>query len=236
MDTPTIEKVITILRKEVKQWDVPIVTLVAQHSKDPFKVLMATVLSLRTKDEVTAMAAKRLFAIADTPKKVLTLSQKEIEKIIYPVGFYRIKSKNILLICKKLLDEFDGKVPKDIPTLLEFPNVGRKTANLVLSDGFDIPAMTVDIHVFRISNRLGKFSTEFGSSSLSHCLEGFQSSWQPSIGSFALAFQVLPLRPGHVAAASSSLRVELTAKGHSSIVVSIMVTSASYVRQPKRFT
>ena len=160
MDTPTIEKVLSILRKEVKQWDVPIITLIARTKKDPFRVLIATVLSLRTKDQVTAEAAQKLFAQADTAKTMLELTQKEIQELIYPVGFYKVKSKNIIFICEKLQKEYHGKVPADMDKLLAFPNVGRKTANLVLSDGFGIPTMCVDVHVNRISNRFGYIKTE----------------------------------------------------------------------------
>ena len=160
MDTQTIEKVIAILRQEVKQWDVPIITLIAQTQKDPFRVLIATVLSLRTKDEITALAAKRLFAKADTAKDMLDLTEEEIQKLIFPAGFYKTKAKNILLICEKLQKEYHGKVPDEIPQLLEFPNVGRKTANLVVSDGYGKPAMCVDVHVNRISNRFGYVKTK----------------------------------------------------------------------------
>ncbi len=160
MDTPTLEKVIAVLREEVKQWDVPIITLIAQTQKDPFRVLIATVLSLRTKDQVTAVAAEKLFAVADTPKAMLDLTEKEIQDLIYPTGFYKTKAKNILLICEKLVKEYHGKVPDEIPELLKFPNVGRKTANLVVSDGFGKPAMTVDVHVNRISYRLGYVKTK----------------------------------------------------------------------------
>jgi len=160
MDTPTIEKVITILRREVKHYNAPIVTLVAQTHHDPFRVLIATLLSLRTKDDVTANACARLFPIADTPQRLVSLPQKKIEELIYPVGFYRVKSKNILLICKKLIEEYEGRVPDEIDELLQFPGVGRKTANLVVSEGYNKPAMCVDVHVNRISYRLGYVKTK----------------------------------------------------------------------------
>jgi len=134
--------------------------LVAQTNKDPYRVLIATVLSLRTKDQVTAKASRKLFAKADTPKAMLTLTQEDIQQLIYPVGFYRTKAKNILKISNILLDEHKGNVPNDMDTLLELPNVGRKTANLVLSEGFGIPAMCVDVHVHRISNRFGYIDTK----------------------------------------------------------------------------
>ncbi len=160
MNTETLEKVIRILEKEAKSWQVPIITLIAQTKKDPYRVLIGTVLSLRTKDQVTAKACEKLFAVADTPEKMVKLSEKEIEKLIYPTGFYITKAKNIKLISQKLLDEYKGKVPDDIDTLLTFPNVGRKTANLVLTEGYNKPAMCVDSHVFQISNRLGYVRTK----------------------------------------------------------------------------
>jgi len=159
MNSPTFEKVLSILRKEVKKWDVPIITLISRTKKDPFRVLIATVLSLRTKDQVTADASQRLFAQADSPTAMLELTEREIQKLIYPTGFYKVKSKNILLICEKLVKEYHGKVPNNMDELLKFPNVGRKTANLVLSEGFDIPAVCVDVHVNRISYRFGYVKT-----------------------------------------------------------------------------
>lgn len=155
MNTQTLEKVIHILQEEVKHWNVPIITLIAQTKKDPYRVLIGTVLSLRTKDQVTAKACERLFAEADTPEKMLELSEKKIGELIYPTGFYKTKAKNILLISKKLLEEFHGRVPDDIDTLLTFPNVGRKTANLVVIEGYDKPGVCVDVHNWRILNRLG---------------------------------------------------------------------------------
>jgi len=160
MNTETLEKVIQILRKEVKQWNVPIITLIAQTKKDPYRVLIGTVLSLRTKDQVTAQACERLFAVADTPEKMVMLSEKDIEKLIYPTGFYITKAKNIKIISQKLLDEFQGRVPDEIDTLLSFPNVGRKTANLVLTEGYNKPAMCVDSHIHIITNRFGYVKTK----------------------------------------------------------------------------
>lgn len=155
MDTKTLEKVIAVLQREAVYWKVPVVTLIALQRKDPFRVLVATVLSLRTKDEVTALAAERLFALADTPKKMAVLPVSVVEKAIYPVGFYKTKAKNILRICQILVEEYGGVVPDDIDTLLRFPNVGRKTANLVLTEGYQKPAVCVDVHNWRILNRLG---------------------------------------------------------------------------------
>tara|TARA_Y100000310_G_C20701911_1_gene830793 strand:- start:6246 stop:6902 length:657 start_codon:yes stop_codon:yes gene_type:complete len=160
MDNNAIAKVMNVLREEVKQWDVPIITLIAQHDKDPFRVLIATVLSLRTKDQVTAKAAEKLFAKADTAKEMFKLTEEEIQSLIYPVGFYKVKAKNIILICQQLLEEYGGKVPDEIDELLKFPNVGRKTANLVVSEGYGKPAVCVDVHVNRISYRFGYVKTK----------------------------------------------------------------------------
>jgi endonuclease-3 len=125
----------------------------------PFKVLIATLLSLRTRDDTTAVAAPRLFAVADTPQTMVTLSVDEVAQLIYPVGFYRTKARDILAICQQLITQHAGQVPADMNQLLALPGVGRKTANLVLAIGFGIPAICVDIHVHRICNRWGYVDT-----------------------------------------------------------------------------
>ncbi len=127
---------------------------------DPYKVLIACIMSLRTRDDMTIPLAEKLFQQVDTPEKMVKLSVAEIEKLIYPVGFYKTKAVNILEISQRLLDEFDGNVPDDIDTLLQFKGVGRKTANLVVGLGFNKPAICVDVHVHRIGNRLGYVATK----------------------------------------------------------------------------
>ncbi len=160
MKADYIHKIVKILTKETPKWDVPIVTLVAESSKDPFKVLISTVLSLRTKDETTAVASRRLFKLADNPADMLKLSEKEIIDAIYPVGFYKTKAKNIHEICKGLITKYDSIVPNDIDELLKFKGVGRKTANLVVTLGYGKPGICVDTHVHRISNRFGYIKTK----------------------------------------------------------------------------
>jgi len=163
-----IIKVIKILEKEVKTYKVPIITLMAQTRRDPFRVLIGTVLSLRTKDDVTAKACERLFSRADNVESMNRVSEKEIEKLIYPVGFYKTKAKNIKKICSILIEKYNSKVPSTMEELLSLPNVGRKTANLVLIEGFDLDGVCVDTHVHQILNRLGYLraknpeETEFG--------------------------------------------------------------------------
>ena len=155
-----ISKVLEILRKESREWDVPVVTFTALSTGSPFKVLISTLLSLRTKDETTAKASERLFSKAQNPQEVLNLSNSDIEKLIYPVGFYRVKAKNIKKICDLLVKNYDSKVPDELDELLKFDGVGRKTANLVITLGYGKPGICVDIHVHRISNRLGYVKTK----------------------------------------------------------------------------
>lgn len=163
MKTPPVlahlPKMLSTLRREVGQWKQPIVGTFATGNHIPFKVLISTVLSLRTKDVTTEKASHRLFAIADHPDKMLTLTAAEIEKIIYPVGFYRTKARNVLKICQILKDRYGGRVPEDMEALLALPGVGRKTANLVLTVGFEKEGICVDTHVHRISNRWGLVKT-----------------------------------------------------------------------------
>ena len=153
-----IHAIIEILRGECQKWRVPIVTEISKRH-DPFKVLISTLISLRTKDQVTREASFRLFRLADNPADMKGLGEKKIEQTIYPAGFYRTKVKNIIRVCSIILDEKDGKVPDEIDELLTLPGVGRKTANLVVSLGYGKPGICVDTHVHRISNRLGYVST-----------------------------------------------------------------------------
>lgn len=134
-------------------------SIVKQYGKNPFLVLISCILSLRTKDSVSLPASIRLFEHAQTPKDILALPASTIEQLIYPVGFYRQKTKQIHALCTMLLKQFDGIVPNTEAELLSLPGVGRKTTNLVLSVGFGIPAICVDTHVHRISNRLGIINT-----------------------------------------------------------------------------
>lgn len=152
-------KIISLIDNQVKSFKIPWVTEESK-TKDPYRVLISCILSLRTKDKTTAEASKRLFSIADTPRKMIKLSAVRIQKLIYPVGFYRNKAKNILGISKRILDEFAGHVPDKLEDLLKLKGVGRKTANLVLGLGYNIPAICVDTHVHRISNRLGWVKTK----------------------------------------------------------------------------
>lgn len=160
MKPDAIHDVIKTLREEYKNWRTPAVTIVAQCNGSPFKVLISCIISLRTKDEVTALASARIFSRAQTPEEMIRLSVDEISQQIYPAGFYRNKAGQIALLSKRLVEEFDGTVPDSIDELLEFKGVGRKTANLVMTLGFGKPGICVDTHVHRICNRLGYVSTK----------------------------------------------------------------------------
>jgi endonuclease III len=154
-----IHATVRILRREAPKWQTPVVTLIAAASDSPFKVLISCILSLRTQDSTTAQASRRLFALADSPETMARLTAQKIEKAIYPVGFYRIKAKTILEICRNLNENYRGRVPDEIDELVKFKGVGRKTANLVVTLGYNKPGICVDAHVHRISNRWGYVKT-----------------------------------------------------------------------------
>jgi len=155
-----IHKIVRILSKETRKWDVPIVTLTAETYHDPFRVLISTILSLRTQDTTTAKVSKRLFELADNPHDMLKLSVKEIEKVIYPIGFYKTKARTIRYLCRELIDKYKSRVPDELEELLKLKGVGRKTANLVVTLGYGKAGICVDTHVHRISNRLGYIKTK----------------------------------------------------------------------------
>jgi endonuclease-3 len=139
---------------------VPVVTLAAEVSDDPWEVLAACLLSLRTKDAVTAVAVKNLFARAKTPPEVLAIPEAELARIIYPVGFYKTKAKVLHECARAIIEEHGGRVPDTLEGLLSLKGVGRKTANLVLTQAFHEPGICVDTHVHRIANRWGYVATK----------------------------------------------------------------------------
>lgn len=155
-----IEKFLALLEKEVAGYEVPVVDLIAVQTKDPFKVLVATILSARTKDEVTAKAAERLFAEAGTVEELAQLTEEKLQKLIFPVGFYKNKAKYLSGLPAVLIEKFASAVPQSMEELLSLPGVGRKTANLVLAQAFAIPAICVDTHVHRIMNIWGYVQTK----------------------------------------------------------------------------
>lgn len=146
------------LSREFEAHSAPIIELIKAQTDDPFCVLVGTILSSRTKDACTAGAVRRLFATAAgerfSPSDLERLSEEEIEKLIYPVGFYHVKAKHLKELPIVLREKFNGVVPNTVEELCELPGVGRKTANLTVAVGFDLPAICVDVHVHRICNNL----------------------------------------------------------------------------------
>ena len=147
------------LQRSAPSWNPTALAALAERDRDPFRVLIACILSLRTQDTTTGPASDRLFAVAATPEAMLKLPARRIAQLIYPVGFYRTKARVILGICRDLLERFGGRVPDTIDELLTLNGVGRKTANLVVTMGYGKPGICVDTHVHRISNRLGYVKT-----------------------------------------------------------------------------
>jgi len=158
-NNPKIDEIMRILKDHLKD-DVPVITRISRQRRDPFLVLIGTLLSLRTKDETTEKAMSRLMERARTPSEILSLRDEEIERLIYPVGFYRTKTRTLKDVSSAIIGRYGGVVPDTIDELLQMKGVGRKTANLVLNEGFGKPGICVDTHVHRISNRLGLVRTK----------------------------------------------------------------------------
>lgn len=153
-----IDKVVRTLEK-AKQPQSEFVKLMDSF-KDPYLVLISCILSLRTNDRTTYPATLRMLKLAKNPQEMMRVNEEELAKAIYPVGFYKNKAGQIIELSKILVEKYGGKVPCDIEELCKFRGVGRKTANLVLSEGFNKPAICVDVHVHRIFNRLGYLKTK----------------------------------------------------------------------------
>ncbi len=154
-----IDKVLDLVRQTIRVWEPAVVGKIAAESRDPFQILISCILSQQTKDEVTGVASARLFRLANRPETMLALSERRIARAIYPVSFYRTKAKTIRQVCRALLTRFAGRVPDSLEELLSLNGVGRKTANLVLTVGYQKPGICVDTHVHRISNRWGYVKT-----------------------------------------------------------------------------
>jgi len=160
MNDRDMEEIIPLLAEELKKSAMPIVSELAAGQRAPFTILISTLISLRTKDEVTAEATRRLFRLAVDPAEMLLLTPETIARTIYPAGFYRNKARTILAVCRELVDLYDSRVPDTLEQLLALPGVGRKSANLVVTLGFGKEGICVDTHVHRISNRLGYVRTK----------------------------------------------------------------------------
>jgi len=156
-----LNQVIKVLQRETRDFQQPLVeTIIKEYGKKPFLILASCLLSLRAKDSATIHACRALFEKAQTPQRILDLPTATLEKLLFTIGFYKTKAATLKNVCKILRDRFGGSVPDTEEELLSIKGVGRKTANLVLGLAFDKPAICVDIHVHRISNRLGLVKTK----------------------------------------------------------------------------
>jgi endonuclease-3 len=155
-----LKKMERVLRREKKLQRLTALSgLQMEEQDDPFKILIGTILSARTRDENTTKVVKKLFARFETPDDIASADIEEIKKLIRSIGFYNVKAERIKQVSQIIVNKFGGRVPDDIDSLLELPGVGRKTANCVLVYAFNKPAIPVDVHVHRISNRLGLVDT-----------------------------------------------------------------------------
>jgi len=192
-----VNPVMRALRRAIDTLDLPAVEKIAEESReDPFEILIATMLSAQTRDPVTAEASARLFARARTPRAMAKLAEKEIERLIYPVSFYRNKAKHVRETCRLLVERFKGRVPGTMEELLMLPGVGRKTANLVLILSFrSRHNICVDTHVHRISNRLGWVKTRTPEETEHALYERTRRQWWPFINLYLVTWGQNICRP-----------------------------------------
>src|SRR5258708_7233074 len=193
----TVRAVMRTLARAIDNLDLPAVEKIAEDSQeDPFEVLIGTMLSAQTRDAVTAAASARLFRVARTPRTIAALTEKRIEKLIYPVSFYRHKAKHVKQTCRMLVDRFGGRVPSTMEALLTLPGVGRKTANLVLILSFkSLKNICVDTHVHRISNRLGWVRTRTPDETERALYKNTHERWWPYINLYLVTWGQNVCRP-----------------------------------------
>ncbi len=160
MKTVDIDAIYSILKKHVKNYKTPVVDFINIQTRDPFKVLVSTILSARTNDSTTGAVCERLFKKVTSLDDLGKMSQKELAKLIFPVGFYNTKAKHLKELPHIIKNSFHNKIPESIDALIKLPGVGRKTANLVVSVAFNKPGICVDTHVHKIFNRLGYIKTK----------------------------------------------------------------------------
>jgi endonuclease III len=193
----TVQAVMRALARAIDQHELPAVEKIAEESQeDPFEVLISTMLSAQTRDPVTAAASARLFRVARTPKTMARLTAKRIERLIYPVSFYRHKAKHVRETCRILVERHKGRVPGTMEELLTLPGVGRKTANLVLILSFrSLKNICVDTHVHRISNRLGWVQTRTPDETEQALYKATDSRWWPYINLYLVTWGQNVCRP-----------------------------------------
>ena len=193
----TVTDVLTTLGRAIRGLDEPAVEKISTDTReDPFRVLVATMLSAQTRDEVTHAASLRLFRVARTPASIAALSASRIERLIYPVSFYRNKARHLRAACRQILDRFGGRVPDRMEDLLTLPGVGRKTANLVLIlSHASKDNICVDTHVHRISNRLGWVRTKTPDQTEQALYRAVPRRWWPSVNLYLVTWGQNVCRP-----------------------------------------
>jgi endonuclease III len=197
MKAKHVGRVMRVLAREIDGLELPAVEKISEESQeDPFQVLIGTLLSARTQDATTAAASARLFKVARTPRTMAALTVKRIERLIYPVSFYRHKARHVKATCRLLVDRFGGRVPTTMEELLMLPGVGRKTANLVLILAFkSLKNICVDTHVHRISNRLGWVRTKTPDETEQALYRATDARWWPYINLYLVTWGQNVCRP-----------------------------------------
>jgi endonuclease-3 len=193
------EPVMRALARAIDGLDLPAVEKISQsQSEDAFQILIATLLSARTQDATTLAASTRLFKVARTPRTMAKLTVRRLERLIYPVSFYRHKARHVRATCRMLVEQFGGRVPMTMAELLTLPGVGRKTANLVLILAFkSLENICVDTHVHRISNRLGWVSTETPEETEQALYASADKRWWPYLNLYLVTWGQNVCKPVH---------------------------------------
>jgi endonuclease-3 len=193
----TVRPVLRLLARATRAWEEPAVEKISADTReDPFHVLIATMLSAQTKDAVTAAASGRLFAVADTPRLMAALPTRRVERLIYPVSFYRVKARHLRETCRQLLTRFGGQVPATMAELLTLPGVGRKTANLVLIlSHASRDNICVDTHVHRVANRLGWVKTRTPTETEHALYKAVPRRWWPRVNLYLVTWGQHVCRP-----------------------------------------
>jgi endonuclease-3 len=217
------------LARAIDGLELPAVEKIAEDRReDPFHVLIATLLSARTQDATTLAASTRLFKAARTPRTMAKLTPRQIEKLIYPVSFYRHKARHVIATCRILMDRYKGRVPSTMEELLTLPGVGRKTANLVLILGFkSCENICVDTHVHRISNRLGWVRTKTPDETEKALYEATEARWWPYINLYLVTWGQNVCRPVYPRCATCVIRRYCRRIGVSRVAAEIATTPSS---------
>lgn len=194
-----VETVMRALSRAITGLELPAIEKISDsQQEDPFQVLIATLLSARTQDATTLAASTRLFDVAPTPQTMVKLSVRQIEKLIKPVSFFHTKARHVKATCALLLERYNGVVPRTMEELLQFPGVGRKTANLVLILSFrSRQNICVDTHVHRISNRLGWVKTRTPEETEQALYAATDPEWWPHINLYLVTWGQNVCRPNY---------------------------------------